>query len=108
MNMLSGIAARRRLKLQLAQAEDALRDLLEQRQAACCCFNSVCDPALLEASILELSAVQKRYGLMLRRIKELNEEVSYAASHSFDFRRNRSRADLVAAEAAEKTPEMGV
>ena len=56
--------------------EDAKCEVLSIRSSldkAYCIFNSSSDPELIEASILEISALRSRYSRTLRDIKKLCE-----------------------------------
>ena len=96
--------ARREL---LSRAGQELAELRGQLSDAYRVFNATADPELLEASILEISALQFRCDRLLRDIKDMNGEFQNAARASHSARR-RGRSDLPAAEAAEKTDQMGV
>ena len=55
----------------LSEAESELDRVRDGLAAAYSVFNNTADPELLEASILEISALQSRYSVMLRAIKHL-------------------------------------
>ena len=92
-----------------AQTElTALRDALRQAYDV---FNRTADPALLEASILEIGALQSKYDCALRNIKALNEEMQDGTSRHTDPGNSGSRgdrADRAAAETAAKAYQMGI
>lgn len=56
----------------LCEAETELGRVRDGLAAAYSVFNSTADPELLEASILEISALRSRYGIMLRNIKNIS------------------------------------
>ena len=89
---------------ELARLQDGLRRAYD-------IFNGTADPALLEASILEIGALQSRYGALLRELKAMNGERTNGISctrASGSTRSDRDRSDRTAAEAAEKAYQMGV
>ena len=99
---------RRRLQQErLSAAGQELAALRGQLADAYGLFNRTADPALLEASILEISALQMRCDRLLRSIKDLNGELQHdtcdhpAAGH-------RRGIHLPDVQAAEKTDQMGV
>ena len=95
----------------MASAEAELCAVSEALQRAYTVFNRTDDPALLEASILEIGALRAKYGSALRNIKALNGELHHDTSHrcvSGNSGSHRHRADRCAAEAAEKTYQMGI
>lgn len=59
----------------LSEAESELNRLRDGLAAAYSVFNNTADPELLEASILEISALQSRYSVMLRNIKTISGEL---------------------------------
>ena len=66
------IREKRELRLRLGQAQrelDELRLGLEQSYRA---FNTTSDPEILEACILEISALRARYSAALRNIKSMD------------------------------------
>ena len=99
---------RRRLQQErLSAAGQELAALRGQLADAYGLFNRTADPALLEASILEISALQVRYDCLLRSIKEMNGEFQNAAcDHHHSGRRGRTVHP--AAQASEKADQMGV
>ena len=89
--MKSGIRIRRTQQARLAEARrelSALRDTLTDTYAV---FNRTTDPALLEASILEISALQCKCDCLLRSIKNMNGELQNAAS-DYHCRRHPDRS----------------
>ena len=56
----------------LAAAEREVFDLQIGIECAYSVFNNTADPELLEASILEIRALQSRYGCALRNLKLLH------------------------------------
>ena len=64
---------RREAQRRYSEARCELFELRDSLDKAYCVFNSSSDPELIEASILEISALQSRYGCMLRDIKKLCE-----------------------------------
>ena len=59
-----------------AHAAAAQRELDELRSSLCAAyqsFNMSADQAIVEASILEIGALQARYGRLLRDFKSFNE-----------------------------------
>ena len=100
---------RRAQRERIAAAEQELSDLRDALERAYGVFNHTDDPELLEASILEISALQSKYGCRLRDIKTLNGERNHAdASHPRDPAGSGGRADRAAAEAAAQAYQMGV
>ena len=67
-------AARRERKARQEAAGQELRELLDGLSSAYSTFNHTLDPELLEASILEIRALQSRYSSALRNIKLLYQE----------------------------------
>ena len=59
-------------KEHIAAAEREVQDLQIGIECAYSVFNNTADPELLEASILELRALQSRYGCALRNLKLLH------------------------------------
>lgn len=105
MNMLQRKLQRaRQEQFSAASAEyAALRDALTQAYAV---FNRTDDPALLEASILEISALQRRCDGALRTLKSLNGESQHVIARNSAHRRDRS--DLADAETASQAYQMGL
>ena len=67
-----GIKEKRELRRSLALARGELEGLrlsLEQRYIL---FNSVSDPEILEACILEIAALRSRYSAALRNIRSMD------------------------------------
>ena len=65
---------RARRKEERERRSSAMRELLDLQDSlagAYSAFNHTADPALLEASILEIGALQSRYNSALRRLKVL-------------------------------------
>ena len=62
---------KRQRRAALAAAEQEVRALHERMESAYSVFNNPADPELLEASILEIRALQSRYGCALRALKAL-------------------------------------
>lgn len=58
----------------LSLARQELAQLREKLFSAYGVFNATTDPQLLEACILEISALHARYGSALKNIKSLNGE----------------------------------
>ena len=105
--MRSGVQRR---KEGLARLESARQELYALRGAltdAYCTFNRTADPALLEASILEISALQVRCDRLLRSIKEMNGELQNDP-RNYRTARHRGGTRLPADQTAEKTNQMGV
>ena len=104
------ISESRRRKEAQARTDAARQELMLLRSSlteAYRVFNSTADPALLEASILEIGALQMRCDRLLRSIKEMNGEYQ----NDPGYRRtsgHRGRARLAAAQAPEKADQMGV
>jgi len=95
--------------LQSAASElDALGEALRRAYAL---FNRTDDPALLEASILEIGALQSRYGSVLRNIKTLNGEMEHGLTRHRTSGNSRSGGNPAACTAAPnfpKTDQVGV
>ncbi|MBE6914784.1 MAG: hypothetical protein E7472_07645 [Ruminococcaceae bacterium] len=109
--MAAGFQKKRAQRERFLQATQELFLLRDDLTEAYRVFNSTSDPALLEASILEIGALQSKYSCMLRNIKAMNGELQHGKIHhragnhpSADRRRTHRAAD----QAAEKTSEMGV
>ena len=106
--------SRKELARQQAQLADARAELAVLQSAlehAYDIFNSTADPALLEASILEIGALQSRYGGLLRSIKAFNGDLQNGTtrhSASCDPGSRRCRTDPIAAASAAKADPMGV
>lgn len=62
-------ARRRELRERRAAAEQELADIRAGLDAAWSAFNHTADPELLEASILEISALRSKYSRTLRALK---------------------------------------
>ena len=71
-------ALRRERRERRAAAERELTELRDGLDAAYSVFNDTVEPELLEASILEIRALQSRYGCALRNLK-----IIYAAYACF-------------------------
>ena len=54
-------------------ARAQLQELREGINDAYCVFNSVSDPDALDSIIFEISALQSKYSLLLKRYKEISE-----------------------------------
>ena len=68
-------AARRREQRERREAtERELSGLRAGLDAAYSVFNHTADPELLEASILEISALQSKYSCMLRSLKAIGRD----------------------------------
>ena len=67
-------ARRRGQDSALADAETELLRLSTSLSSAYSVFNSTDDPELLEASILEISALRSRYSAALRSLKSISGE----------------------------------
>ena len=67
-------ALRRERRARRAAAVEELIALRAGMDAAYSVFNHTADPELLEASILEIRALQSRYGHALRNLKDLFTE----------------------------------
>ena len=65
-------AQRRERRARLAAGEEEVRALQEKLECAYSVFNNTADPELLEAAILEIRALQSRYGCSLRALKALH------------------------------------
>ena len=109
--MLSQRKQRHAAREQLLSAQQELAGLHDALCGAYVSFNRAGDPELLEASILEISALQSKYSCALRRIKALNGDLTHGNSSTTDPRDpagSGSRPSRTAAEAAAKTYQMGV
>ncbi len=69
---MSGIKEKRELRRCLGLARGELEELRLSLEAAYAAFNSTSDPELLEACILEISALRRRYSAALRNIKSMD------------------------------------
>lgn len=69
---MSRIKEKRELMERLAAAQGELERLKLNLGAAYDLFNSTSDPELLEACILEISALHARYSAALRNIKSMD------------------------------------
>ena len=61
---------------ELENTQNARRELQNVREGineAYCVFNSVSDPDTLDAVILEISALQSKYSLLLKKYKDIGE-----------------------------------
>jgi len=65
---------RRKSDPALGEAQRQLLQLRSQLDNAYVIFNSTADPQLLEASILEISALRSRYNCALQNIKSIHGE----------------------------------
>ena len=65
---------RREQRERLSAAERELSGLRDSLESAYSVFNNTADPELLEASILEIRALQSRYGCALRSLKAMCRE----------------------------------
>ena len=64
---------RRELLETTLSAREELRHVREDINDAYCVFNSTSDPDALEAVILEISALQSKYSLLLKKYKDISE-----------------------------------
>ena len=69
---MSKIKQRRELRRRLAVALEELEALSESLRDAYRCFNTCTDPEILEACILEISALHSRRSAALRNIKSMD------------------------------------
>lgn len=67
-------ARRREQRERLRAAMQELSGLQASLESAYSVFNHTADPELLEASILEISALRSKYSRMLRSLKALSRE----------------------------------
>ena len=63
---------KRELRRSIALARDELEQLRESLEQSYSAFNSTSDPEILEACILEISALHSRYGAALKNIKSMD------------------------------------
>ena len=63
---------KRELRRSIALARDELEQLRESLEQSYSAFNSTSDPEILEACILEISALRRRYSAALRNIKSMD------------------------------------
>lgn len=82
--------ARREARARLAEAEGELLDLRRSIAAAHDVFDHAADEALVEASILELGALEAKFSRALRRVKALYAETETAAAPPSRARRARA------------------
>ena len=71
---MSGASRRRERRERREAARRELEELLDGLSSAYSTFNHTLDPELLEASILEIRALQSRYSSALRSLKLLYQE----------------------------------
>ena len=69
------IKEKRLLRRDLGLARSELERLRQSLEQSYCVFNSTSDPELLEASILEISALRSRYSAALRDIKSMDGDI---------------------------------
>lgn len=69
---MSRISEKRNLRRRLASALEELNALETSLRDAYRCFNTSTDPEILEASILEISALHSRRSAALRNIKSMD------------------------------------
>lgn len=69
---MSGIRERRELRQRLAAAREELDALEDSLRETYRCFNTSTDPEILEACILEISALHSRCSAALRNIKAMD------------------------------------
>lgn len=94
------------LRMHRSRAElDALHAQLHDARTR---FDSAADPALAEAAILEIGALELRYGCVLRTIKELDGELSHDHARRFAAAGHRRCDARSAAQAAETAHQMGL
>jgi len=62
---------RKETQLMLNNAGDELKDLRRQINDAYAVFNRTLDPDRLDASILEINALQSKYGIALKNFKSI-------------------------------------
>ena len=105
--MRSGIRTRRAQRARQEELRQELTGLRDSLADAYGLFNRTADPALLEASILEISALLVRYDRLLRDIKNLNGD-EYHDPHRSGPAGHRRGTDQPAVEAAAQADEMGV
>ncbi|MBR1658851.1 MAG: hypothetical protein IJ705_00855 [Oscillospiraceae bacterium] len=65
-------ALKRERRERIAAAEQEVLALQTGLECAYSVFNNTADPEILEASILEIRALQSRYGCALRNLKSLH------------------------------------
>jgi len=66
--------SKRREEMELTRsAREELRSVREGINEAYCVFNSTSDPDAIEAVILEISALQSKYSLLLKKYKDISE-----------------------------------
>ena len=107
MKLAFGTRSRKEQQAYSAAAQQELQELRSALAEAYRVFNRTADPALLEASILEISALQVRFDRLLRSIKDMNGE-SQNAARNHRAAGHRGRAHLSADQAVEKADQMGV
>ena len=66
------IKEKRELRRSIALARDELEQLRESLEQSYSAFNSTSDPEILEACILDFSALRRRYSAALRNIKSMD------------------------------------
>ena len=77
----------------LSEAASQLVDVRNGIERAYNVFNNTADPDLLEASILEMHALESKYSCLLRNLKTINGETRHAlSSHPHSQRSPRSGA----------------
>ena len=107
--ILSQRKQRRAAREQFLAAQQELLELHDELRRAYNRFNCAGDPGLVEASILEIGALQSKYGCALRTIKAMNGDMIHGCSSDSRHPAGRGdRSDRAAAEAAAQTYQMGV
>lgn len=69
---MSRIKEKRELMERIGMARSELERLRLSLSEAYSCFNAASDPEIVEACILEISALQSRYSAALRNIKTMD------------------------------------
>ena len=72
---MSKIKQRRELRRRFALAMEELEALNESLREAYRCFNTITDPEILEACILEISALHSRRSAALRNITSMDGDL---------------------------------
>ena len=68
---MSAIREKRELRRRLGSAMDELEELQLSLGHSYHAFNSTSDPEILEACILEIAALRRRYSAVLRNIRSM-------------------------------------
>ncbi len=87
---MSSRSERRAEAERLAQARDELQALYGSLRRAYAVFEHTADPALTEAAVLEIGALQQRCGLALRGLKRMER----AAECKPSFRFGKARGEV--------------